>query len=221
MAEKKPPTKTEMRIAYVIMGVIVLAIIFGVTSLIGSHNGGAKTNTKAATVTQQPPKTTPKKPEVVQPSSAPISDADRAKVVAILSDNNKHYADIFKQGQDILGTQQYPDGQAGLNAMEDPNSAASKFREYQKSPNPCGDFTSNDAFKKADAYYNANNETNGIRSWQNDSSPLSSDLCQWVHKAVDWQISSITTAQLKTYTDKVTQDLVVLANDVTDVQNNK
>lgn len=203
----------------ILAGVLVL-IIFIVAVTNGSKSSTTN-NTNTASKNQQTSQATPKKVEPAKSVSGPISNADKAKVVAILSDNDNHYAAIFKQGQDILGTQQYPNGDAGLSAMDDPNSAASKYSAYQKNPNPCGDFSSNDAFKKADAYYNADNETNGIRSWQTDTSQFSSDLCQWVNKGVSWQISEITTAQLKTYADKVNQDLAVLAKDVSDVQNNK
>jgi predicted 3-demethylubiquinone-9 3-methyltransferase (glyoxalase superfamily) len=200
---------------FVIVGALVLLIGFSVAS------GSSKTS-QTTKPTAKPPVARVKPMPAVKPAPAgPISDADKAKVVAILSDNDKHYADIFKQGQNILGTTQYSDGQAGLTAMEDPNSAASQYSAYQKNPNPCSDFSSNDAFKKADAYYNADNETNGIRSWQTDTSQFSSDLCQWVNKGVSWQISEITTAQLQTYADKVSQDLATLSKDVTYVQSNK
>lgn len=198
-----------------VVGSLVLIVGFAVATGSSKPTGAPKPSTKPPVAKVAPA------PAVKKAAPGPISDADKAKVVAILSANNKHYTDIFKQGRDILGTTQYPDGQAGLAAMEDSNSAASKFSAYQKNPDPCRDFSSNQAFKQADAFYNADNETKGIQSWQTDSSQLNGDLCQWVSKAVSWQISSVTTVMLNTYVDKVNHDLAVLDNDVADVNSNK
>jgi len=55
------------------------------------------------------------------------------KAAQILTTATDHYAQVFAQGQQIVDTTQYSDGNAGLDALQDPNSAASKLSAWRQS----------------------------------------------------------------------------------------
>ena len=74
--------------------------------------------------------------QLAMPSVPKLSAADKAAVRSIFLGSVNHYASLLAQGQQILGTTQYPNAQAGLAAFSDPNSAASRFSAYQKNHNP-------------------------------------------------------------------------------------
>lgn len=85
------------------------------------------------------------------PAIPKLTAADKAAVRSILLASVNHYAGLLAQGQQALGTTQYPSAQAGLAAFSDPNSAASKFSAYQKHVNPANDMSFLQAFKRPTA----------------------------------------------------------------------
>ena len=95
--------------------------------------------------------------------------------------------------------------------------AASRFRDYRKSPNPESDLSFLDAFKKADGYDTAANEPNAIGTWRDDMDAASSDLSEWVNLAAGWQIGEHTTAQLQAAEAKVNAALAKARGDVAKV----
>src|SRR4051812_17464635 len=101
-----------------------------------------------------------------------ISASAKAKVRSILLANAKHYREELDQGVRIIGSTQYSDSFAGLAAFDDPNSAASRFRDYRKDSNPENDVSFLDAFKKADKFYNAQNEPDAIGTWRDQMSDV-------------------------------------------------
>lgn len=149
-------------------------------------------------------------PVAVATSSAP----DKVKVAAILSVSVDHYAQLFASGKAALGTTQYPNASAGLKAFDDPNSAASKFSNFRKSDNLQNDLSYLDAFKQADSYYTAANEPDAIGTWRDDMTNLTGDLYKWVDDAASWQISEISSAQLKADEQKVNADFAAAKSDV-------
>ncbi len=50
-----------------------------------------------------------------------------AKAAEILSERTEHYAGLFEQGREILGTKPYANAYEGLAALDDPNSRAAKI----------------------------------------------------------------------------------------------
>jgi hypothetical protein len=148
---------------------------------------------------------------------AKLTPVQTDQVKSILLGNVNHYAALLTQGEQILGTTPYPDANAGLTAMSDPTSAASRFRDYRKDPNPESDHSYLDAFKKADAFYNAANEARSIGTWRDDMGRATSDLTKWVQDAATWQVSEIPTSQLQADAARVTSDLQTARNDVTRV----
>jgi hypothetical protein len=139
--------------------------------------------------------------------SAAADGHTAAAAAAILMASDKHYRDEFHQGQAIIGHTQYADGAAGMAAMDDPTSAAARFRDYRQNPGPERDLSGDDAFKQADANFTADTEPQAIRDWQNDLTPLTSDLIGWVLAAADYQIQGKTQADLDAAAAKVEQDL--------------
>jgi len=156
---------------------------------------------------------TPLVPATPSPAPAPA----RKAAAVVLNASIKHYADEFAQGQKIIGHTQYADGAAGLAAMDDPTSAAAKFRDYRQNPNPEMDLSYNDAFTTADANFTADDEPASISTWRNDMYTLQADISGWVGIAVGYQISSNTQGDLDTAAAKVLSDISTVKADATDV----
>jgi hypothetical protein len=159
-----------------------------------------------------PASAAPTSPSTRPPTVA--SQADRAAAAKILSDNVNHYRQVFHQGQAIIGHTQYPDAYAGLDAMNDPDSAAARFRDYRQSPDPVNDLSYQSAFAQADEHFTADNEPQEISKWRDDMGTMSGDLYQWVNVAVSYKISGKTQADLDAAATKVEQDLDRALTDV-------
>ena len=91
---------------------------------------------------------------------------------------------------------QYADAMAGIAAMDDPTSAAARFRAYRQNTGPERDITLMDAFSQGDAHFAGDNEPQAISDWQNDMFTMTFDLNQWVEVAVSYQISEKSQADL-------------------------
>ncbi len=141
-----------------------------------------------------------------KPAAAVASPADRA-AAAILTANIAHYRDEFQQGQNIVGTTQYADAWEGLAAMEDPTSAAARFRDYRQFPGPETDVSYMDAFRQADNHLTAANEPPVISDWMNDMGTMQTDLNKWVHVVVDYQIRNRSQTDLDAAAATVNEDL--------------
>lgn len=146
-----------------------------------------------------------------------VTAADKIKVSQILMASVAHYQHLLELGKAALGSTQYTSGTAGLAAFGDPNSAASRFRDYRKMSNAERDLSFLTAFKKADDYYTAANEPNSIGSWRDDMSTATSSLNEWVSIAVGWQISGQTTAELNVAEAKFNRDVSKAQADISAV----
>jgi hypothetical protein len=91
--------------------------------------------------------------------------------------------------------------------MDDPHSAAVRFGKYRRHPGPETDMSSEDAFKRADRYFTADNEPDALIRWREDMLDAQGDLSSWVNVAADWQIRSKSTAQLDAAEARVLSDL--------------
>jgi hypothetical protein len=150
---------------------------------------------------------------------ATASPADRESAFAVLTANIAHYRSIFEQGQATLGQAQYANDEKGPVAREDPPSAAVRFRDYCKNVNPELDMSFLAAFRRADKHFTADNEPQALRDWVDDMSFMHDDLSRWVHVAVDYQISTISSrADLEAAAETVRQDLVKAEADASAVQ---
>jgi hypothetical protein len=130
---------------------------------------------------------------------ARLTGSQEAEVRSILLANLSHYAQLLSRGQVALGTAQYPNAQAGLNAFSDPDSAANRFSAYQKDANLAASASYVDAFNRADRLFTAANanEPQAMTNWEGDMAQVQGDLAQWITDATSWQISEIQASVLQ------------------------
>jgi hypothetical protein len=140
----------------------------------------------------------------VATSSAP----DKQKVAAILSASTNHYASLLSAGKVALGTTQYADANAGLKALNDPNSNASKLGSFRTNTCLKNDPGANaiSAYQEADNLYSGTSP-DALGNWNEDINNAASDICLWAGDAVSWQINEISTTKLHTDEENITSDL--------------
>lgn len=200
-------------------GCLTLLAVIIVVVLVNVFGGGSP-QSKAAASSSVP--ASPGTGALLAPTShtlAPV--ADRNAAYTILTASVAHYRQVFAQGRQVIGTTQYPDGQTGLAAMDDPTSAAARFRDWRASTKIEQDLSSQTAFAQADKNFTADNEPPSISTWQDDMGNLSSDIIKWVDVATSYQISSASQADLDQAAAKVTADLTKANADAAAVQDGK
>jgi hypothetical protein len=192
------------------------------TPTIGAPSPALASAATAEPVTAEPVTTAPTSTPTATPNSTPMPSVvakkltvgEVAQVKSILSGNLKHYQNMFAAGRAALGSTPYPDALTGLAAMDNPTSSAAKFRDWRSSSNVQNDLTYLDAFTKADAYYNADNEPNAIANWRDDMGTATGDLYEWVNVAAGWQISDKTDSDLADATNLVKADFAQVQQDI-------
>jgi hypothetical protein len=108
-----------------------------------------------------------------------------------------HFATLFALGVQAVGTSQYPNANAGLSAMENPKSEASRFRAYQLTFDPIGDHSYTSAFNAVSRFYTLQDTPNSLSTWDVDMDNVAVALDKWVSNAPDWQISQLSTAKFQ------------------------
>ena len=178
--------------------------------------GNDKTDRQVATATPTPPATTvaDATPTVVPTPVAKLTADEIDQVRTILTARIKHYQDAMAAGKKALGTTQYADAFEGLAAMDDLTSNAAKFRDWRSGSQIEQDISYLDAFREADAFYNADNEPAAIGDWEFDMGDLTTAINQWIQTAVSWQISEVTDAELAAADAAVTDAFKVVQADV-------
>jgi len=141
------------------------------------------------------------------PKVEPLTATEKANVRSILLASVSHYRRELDQGVQIVGVTQYPSAAAGLDAFNDPSSAASKLSAYQQAPDPSNDLSFESALKKADSFYTADNEPQAIISWEGAMSDAQAALGQWVEVAVGFQIKEKTIGDLQAAEQRVRRAL--------------
>jgi hypothetical protein len=178
----------------------------------------------AATPSGQPSTALPAVP-TLQPSGAstylaPASVSAHAS--AILKAALGHYVKVFTQGKAIVGTTQYPNAAARLTALQNPKSVASRFVAWRKSSGIQQDLaTYTDAFRQADAGFNAADEPVSISNWLRDAGTLQSDIGQWINVVVSYQKSAASRKALRAATATVKADIITAQHDVGQVRRGK
>ena len=109
---------------------------------------------------------------------ATASPADRQAAFAVLTANIAHYRRIFEQGRAIIDHAQHANGEEGPGAMEDPNSAVARFRDYRKNSNPELDMSFLDAFRRADKHL----------KYETSRRPSSNCRITLLHGALCWSV---------------------------------
>jgi len=162
----------------------------------------ALTTTTAAstssTTTTTRPSTATNRPTTTITSSGPpsvVTAADKVRIRQILTNSDNHFARLFSLGLQAAGTTQYANANAGLAAMSDPNSEASRFRAYYLKFDPVGDHSYSTAYAEADKFYTLADVPNSLSTWYDDMNSLDVALLDWAQMAPDWQVRVATTAQ--------------------------
>ena len=152
------------------------------------------------------------------PAAATTAVDPTKQVVATLSNATDGYASLFASGKQILGTTQYSGGLDGLQAFNDPNSAAVRFGAFRTDTCLKNDPSqaSYAAYKTAsDLYYSANiTQPDALDTWNNDINDAASDICTWAGDAVSWQLQEVSTAKLQADAKKVNNDLAAARADI-------
>ncbi|HVC76225.1 MAG TPA: hypothetical protein VND96_06885 [Candidatus Micrarchaeaceae archaeon] len=191
---------------------VVILVAFLAAGLVACGNASSGT-TAASSPT---PHTSPSASASVEK----LSTAEKVQVQATLQANIDHYAQLLAAGKAALGSTPYADANAGLAAYNDPNSSASKFRDWRAQSKAEQDVSYLQAFKQANDIYLAvmgsssgsitkweNDTSTALTNWQDDVGNVQGDLALWVQVAASWQISLKTDADLAAAEQKVNSDL--------------
>ncbi len=194
------------KVLYSVIGVVVLGFVL--LLIIGLNSPAQQ---KSATVTQAP--------QTV--ASTSVAALDAQKVVATLSASTDYYIQLLATGKEALGSTQYPNATAGLSALQDQSSAASKFSAFRTNTCIKNDPAANatDAYRTAsDIFSSAHAQSpSTLDDWNYDTNTTASDICAWASVAVDWQISKVSSAQLKVAEQKVVTDLSQVRKDLVQI----
>lgn len=189
------------KVLYSVIGVVVLGFVL--LLIIGLNS--------PQPIKQAQENASAQNPVAVATSSAP----DTQKVAAILSASTDHYASLLNAGKAALGTTQYADANAGLKALNDPNSAASRLGLFRTNTCLKNDPGANviSAYQQADNLYSGTSP-DALGNWNEDINNAASDICLWAGDAVSWQIKEISTTKLHADEQKVSDDLVKAHADI-------
>ncbi len=193
------------KVLYSVIG--VAALIFVSLLFIGNNVPPQK----QAAVTQQP----------VPVASTSVAVLDTQKVIAALTVSTDYYSQLLATGKQLLGATQYPNATAGLDALNDPNSAVSKFSSFRTETCIKNDPSTNamNAYRSVSDQYTAAQvqSPDALDNWNYDTNTAASDICAWASVGVDWQIRKVSSAQLKAAEQKVTTDLAQVHKDLTQI----
>ena len=193
------------KVLYSVIG--VAALIFVSLLFIGNN----LPQQKQTVATQQP--------APVASTSAPVIDMQ--KVIAALTASTDSYSQLLATGKQVLVTTQYPNATAGLSALNDPNSAASKFSSFRTETCIKNDPSANamNTYRSVSDQYTAAKvqSPDALDNWNYDTNTAVSDICAWASVAADWQISKVSSAQLKVAEQKVTTDLAQAHKDLSQI----
>jgi len=196
---------------FIVLGVIVYALTPR------PNNSGHASAPPAATAS---PSNARPSPSVASTYLAPLSVRNHAG--AILTAAVNYYASTFARGQAMVGNTQYPNASVGLAAMENPDSAASRFAEWRKSTGIEENVsTYESAFSRADAGFNASDEPASISQWMQDAGNLQGDISQWINVVVSYQISTASQANLDAAAATVRTDIKDARHDISLVRRGK
>jgi hypothetical protein len=189
------------KVLYSVIGVVVLGFVLLLII-------GLNTPQPIKQVTQSAPV---QNPVAVATSTAP----DKQKVAAILSASTNHYASLLSAGKVALGTTQYADANAGLNALNDPDSNARQLGSFRRNTCLKNDPGANaiSAYQQADNLYSGTSP-DALGNWNEDINNAASDICLWAGDAVSWQIKEVLATKLQADEQKVAGDLAKARADI-------
>lgn len=223
--EKKPGNKQKTSdVANAIgAGIVILMVWFLWSALFSGGSSSApataavtppsqSNSAPAATTKSQTETTSQAAPSVASGSCAQAAHAAFQKVVAL-------YTTAYQDGKQALGTTQYPNASAGLQAMTVPGSAASNFSGWHKTWNSqeqsLYDLIVKSYSTASDCYYNSNQtEPDVLGNWRDDTAQLDSDISAWGSDATDWQVRAKPTSVLTQDEANISADLTAIQKDL-------
>jgi hypothetical protein len=198
-------------------GLILMAGLAGVMVLlagfaaIGGFDGSAKAATSQGSAGAASGGGAARQPGPSTPTTT--IPADPAKATKLLQASTQHYADLFAQGQKIVGEKRYADQKAYGEAFANPKSAAALFAAYRTKPNPEADSTYSAAFAEAGKAFGSTAPPAVLGQWSADMVKVKTDLSAWVGTAVQYQSSAASQGDLDSAAAKVTADLAAAKAD--------
>lgn len=135
------------------------------------------------------------------------------------------YTSAYQDGQDSLGTTQYADANAGLQALTIPGSAASNFSGWQKTWRTFEPKFYNSIVQSygaaSDCYFQLGvAEPTSLANGRDDMAQLDGDIFKWIPDAVAWQIQTASTAKLSNDETVIVTDIGVVQQDITALKSN-
>lgn len=123
----------------------------------------------------------------------------------------------MRESQAALGTTQYPTATDALNALSDPNSAASRFTAFEGRAKVDQDATFNRALSRANLLYpnQSDRQSNALGQWDTDIDNAHADLIDWTFAATNWQDMQETTAAFQAREQQFQRDINRARADVT------
>lgn len=190
--------------------------------LVAKENGKETDEDLVITLSKPQALPSPSPSTKASPKASPSTSPKTVDVNAVKASLNKEesYAQaLYNQGLAVLGTYQYPDAQSGINALNDPNSPASKWSTYNQAFDSADATASTNAQKAnndaQNAYFNAGiDHPSVLDDIDNLDTQTMSDISSWKEDATSWQVSGISTSQLNSDEQKVQQDFAQAQADI-------
>ncbi len=215
---------SRKRVGLVFGGLILgSGIVIGVISPAPTKSAVSESSAAAATTTAATPAPVAA-PVTGKVASAPAvsTPSPTSCAQAILISFPKvtaAYTKAYDDGKVALGTHQYTDASAGLQALMVPGSAASNFSAWHKTWTVY-EPSFYDSIVKAyttgsDCYYGSKQtEPDALANWRDDMVQLDSDITTWGTDATDWQISAKSSTVLKQDEANVNADIAMVQKDL-------
>jgi hypothetical protein len=198
-------------------GLIVLCALFGLSVLVAGYAaiGGFDQPAKAAAGASGGAYGSGADGASGGSGGAPAANtpADPAAASKVLQASTQHYADVFAQGQKIVGHTRYADQAAYGKAFSDAKSPAAQFSAYRISPNPEADASYSAAATAARKKFGSHRPSAALGAWSTDMVKAKTDLSAWVGVAVRFQTGGASQGDLDAAAAKVTADLAAAKAD--------
>lgn len=183
-----------------VLGVLVALFIIG--SIAGSPK---KTDASATPSPTAPQPVTTATGSYPTPAVTVAPAAVRQAAARALLANDAHFRQDLAQATAILLSEPpYSDANAGLAAMNDPTSAASRYRDWRKASGVETDTSYQDAANRAGAGFTADDEPQALGDWRNKVSDAWAALLHYVQTGASYQAGERTRGDLDAERSQVT-----------------
>jgi len=190
--------------------VVVTGFLFA-----GCSSQAASTTTTSRPVTST---TSPPGPPLTAKAAVPL-------VASVLNAEDARLDQEYAAGLVALGSTQYPDASAGLQALSQAGSDAANWSAWQRAYHPESNATASAAYARMNDILNRVWTTDSCSaacdatstaeaSWLSDAGDLEGDIDAWTSDATSWQISQLSAATLTQDENGISTLMKQLATDV-------